>query len=188
MIRRAIRDASGPAEKVEPTRMLCTEESASAQPDCGSSAKLRMEAVMAVLPVSADIAHLKKQAKDLLREARGGEWAALERFAAALPAVRGVGLAELAGRELRLHDAQSVVAREYGFSSWTELKRYVEWKREEKDATHGARLKSWSDWVYEGTRRERRLAVRMLAEEPGFSRGTCGWGWRLAMFCWSRER
>jgi hypothetical protein len=111
------------------------------------------------LPATPDLAHLKKQAKTLLRAARAGEPATLQRFAAALPAMRG---ASRASREFRLHDAHSVVAREYGFKSWPELRRYVEWKR-----TVGAdRLTTWLGFVYEGHARERRVAVRLLREAP----------------------
>lgn len=117
---------------------------------------------MKPLPASPDLSHLKKQAKELLRDARAGQTSALERFVTGLPAARGIGLAALAHLELRLHDAQSVIAREYGFLSWTELKRFVEWKQTDR----AERLKSWLKWVYDGHPRERRLAVRMLREEP----------------------
>lgn len=117
---------------------------------------------MKYLPASPDISHLKKQAKHLLRDAHAADEAALQRFIEHLPAVRNESLASLADRELKLHDAQSVIAREYGFKSWQELRRYVEWKR-----TDGvARLKSWMEFVYEGNARERRVAVRLLHEEP----------------------
>jgi ankyrin repeat protein len=117
---------------------------------------------MTTLPVSPDLAHLKKEAKHLLRDARAGALAAVQRFAVGLPATRGLDAADLAQRALRLHDAQSVLAREYGFRSWTELKRYVVWKR----GTAADRLRTWSSWVLDGNARERGLAVRMLDEEP----------------------
>lgn len=117
---------------------------------------------MNTLPVSPDINYLKKQAKELLRAALARESSALLRFLETLPAVRGLTPAELASRELKLHDAQSVLAREYGFSSWTELSRYVTWKQSEREE----RLKQWANWVYREQARERRLAMRMLREEP----------------------
>lgn len=67
------------------------------------------------LPERADLEHLKKQAKALLHAAQGGEPAALSRFRAELRATR-----------LALHDAQSVIAREYGFKSWNELREHVQ--------------------------------------------------------------
>lgn len=122
---------------------------------------------MKLLPASPDLSHLKKQAKHLLRDAESASPDALQRFIDALPSVHGADLATVATRELRLHDAQSVIAREYGFRSWTELKQYVEWKR-----TAGAgQLKKWLEWAYEGNARERRLAVRMLAEQPALFAG-----------------
>jgi ankyrin repeat protein len=117
---------------------------------------------MNILPVSPDIHHLKKQAMDLLRDALNGEPSALLRFAQSLPAVHGIAPADLVHRELKLHDAHSVLAREYGFLSWTELSRYVAWKQSEREE----RLKQWANWVYREQARERRLAMRMLREEP----------------------
>jgi ankyrin repeat protein len=67
------------------------------------------------LPARASIEQLKKQAKDLLAEARAGSAEAEERVKRVLPAFRG-----------NLADAQLVLAREYGFRSWTELRRRVE--------------------------------------------------------------
>ena len=122
---------------------------------------------MTQLPASPDLSHLKKQAKHLLRDALAGELTALNRFVETLPVVRSMGLTALGFRDLKLHDAQSVVAREYGFLSWTELKGYVEWKQTDK----GEQLKRWLDWAYQGNKRERRLAVHMLREEPALFRG-----------------
>jgi ankyrin repeat protein len=122
---------------------------------------------MTHLPVSPDLSHVRKQAKHLLRDARIGEVRAVERFTTTLPAARALGPAALARCELKLHDAQSVIAREYGFRSWTELKRFVEWKQMDR----AERLKRWLEWVYEGATRERSLAVRMLGEEPALFRG-----------------
>ncbi|PTM38906.1 hypothetical protein [Bosea sp. 124] len=122
---------------------------------------------MSQLPPSPDLDHLRKQAKRLLRAARAGTGEALERFATTLPAARDLSLDTLAQRPLRLHDAQSVVAREHGFRSWTELKRYVEWAR--SAATE--RLSRWLRFVFEGQARERALALRMLDEEPALVSG-----------------
>jgi ankyrin repeat protein len=117
---------------------------------------------MKTLPASPNLSHLKKQAKHLLRDARSGQSPALQRFLDVLPAARGLDLATLTPGPLRLHDAQSVVAREYGFISWTELKRYVAWTR----SATADRLRVWSTWALEGNARDRGLAVRMLREEP----------------------
>jgi ankyrin repeat protein len=122
---------------------------------------------MNVLPALPDLTHLRKQAKALLRAARAGEPAALKRFVESLPAARGADPASLAQRELKLHDAHSVIAREYGFKSWLELCHQVEWMR----ASKADRLKAWLKNVYEGSVRERRMAIRVLAEDPDFVRG-----------------
>ena len=122
---------------------------------------------MSHLPPSPDLDHLRKQAKRLLRAARAGSSEALQRFATTLPAARDISLAALMQRPLRLHDAQSVVAREHGFRSWTELKRYVEWAR--SAATE--RLSRWLGFVFEGQAGQRALALRMLGEEPALVAG-----------------
>ncbi|WP_413990614.1 hypothetical protein ACMDCR_00180 [Labrys okinawensis] len=122
---------------------------------------------MKTLPSSPDLAHLKKQAKALLRAARNGESAALQHFAAQLPIARDLTATELAGWELKLHDAQSVIARDYGFRSWAELKRAVAWLR----STQAEKRETWLRWALEGNARERRLAVRSLAEQPALLAG-----------------
>ena len=62
--------------------------------------------------------HLRQQAKDLLKALRSKDPDAIARFAIALPAWPQV---HDRPETLKLHDAQSVVAREYGFKSWTQL-------------------------------------------------------------------
>jgi len=118
---------------------------------------------MTDLPASPDLSHLKKQAKNLLRDVRAGNEAALIRVLETLPAAQRLDRSALASYDLKLHDAQSVVAREHGFKSWTDLKRYVSWKT----ADNTERLKTWLRWALEGNPRERNLAVRTLHEEPG---------------------
>ncbi|MDR3691793.1 MAG: hypothetical protein P4L46_20605 [Fimbriimonas sp.] len=65
------------------------------------------------LPERADLEHLKGQAKTLLLSLRSGDPDALAR-------------AGEAKASYRLADAQRVLAREYGFASWSKLKRHVE--------------------------------------------------------------
>lgn len=77
------------------------------------------------LPERANLEQLKKRAKSLLRAARAKDPAALERFHI-LPSLKNKPVAELAGMQLGLHDAQSVIAREHGFKSWNELREHVE--------------------------------------------------------------
>ena len=66
------------------------------------------------LPARPHLDHLKKQAKRLLEDVRHGVPDALERVRVALPAAARLDHAAIAAMELRLHDAQSCIAREYG--------------------------------------------------------------------------
>lgn len=69
------------------------------------------------LPARPDLDQLKTQAKELLDAFRAGDEEAIRRVTDALPSVP---------EKLALHDAQSAIAREYGFASWNELKTHVE--------------------------------------------------------------
>src|SRR5262247_1942834 len=80
---------------------------------------------MTSLPERPNLEQLKKQAKSLLHSARAKEPAALQRFQA-LPALVRKSVVELGSMNLALHDAQSVIAREYGFKSWNELREHVQ--------------------------------------------------------------
>jgi hypothetical protein len=59
--------------------------------------------------------HLRKRAKELLRDYRGGESSAVQRVRAVRPKADAIALA----------DAQFVLAREYGFESWPKLVHHV---------------------------------------------------------------
>ena len=74
------------------------------------------------LPDHPNLDNLKKQAKTLLRAAQNSDASALQRLGS-LPAFasRSINPADVA-----LHDAQSVIAREYGFASWSALSEEVE--------------------------------------------------------------
>ncbi len=78
------------------------------------------------LPDRLNLDHLKKQAKQLIRLYRSRDAAAMARFRSALPATAGRSDEDVSAQQLRLHDAQSCIAREHGFASWPDLKRYVE--------------------------------------------------------------
>ena len=77
------------------------------------------------LPERPNLEQLKRQAKDLLRSAREHDAAALQRFRI-LPTFANLSDVELARRPLALHDAQSVIGREYGFDSWRALHERVD--------------------------------------------------------------
>ena len=75
------------------------------------------------LPAQPSLIQLKHQAKDLLKEYRGTAPDALTRFHVQHPQADGPEAATLS-------DAQLVIAREYGFSSWPKLKQHVELQTE----------------------------------------------------------
>jgi hypothetical protein len=77
------------------------------------------------LPDRPNLEQLKKQAKSLLHAARARDREALGRFAS-LPALAGRSIDQIGALDLALHDAQSVIAREHGFPSWTTLRDEVE--------------------------------------------------------------
>jgi len=71
----------------------------------------------------------RKQAKALLHAAQRGEIDAMRRFNSHHPRFAAVRDPVLLGRAVALHDAQLVVAREYGFASWPRWKQFVEMSR-----------------------------------------------------------
>ncbi len=77
------------------------------------------------LPERPNLEQLKNQAKTLLRSAQAKDPTALERFRV-LPALAALPMDRLEATELALNQAQSVIAREYGFKSWRELHEHVE--------------------------------------------------------------
>lgn len=78
-----------------------------------------------ILPPDPSLEHLKGQAKALLKAQRNGNPSAcptfrrLNRFACACDS-------EILSAKLNLHEAQFVLALNYGFPSWNALKQYVE--------------------------------------------------------------
>ena len=127
------------------------------------------------LPDQPDINHLKKQAKDLLKAYRQGSAEAVRRLQTALPLARGKSPEALRAMELRLHDAQSCIAREYGLSSWADLRSLVEVMRL-RDSDAKTLAAGFSRLVYAGeiaggmNRARPNAAARLLAEHPGIAR------------------
>ena len=123
------------------------------------------------LPERPDLDHLKRQAKDLLSSYRNQDPDAIARVRGALPVAANKSDAAIASLGLRLHDAQSCVAREYGFASWTDLKSFVE-VRTAHAADPAKRVLDWLRLVYAadiagGANRARpSVAARMLEEHP----------------------
>ena len=112
------------------------------------------------LPDRPNLEQLKKQAKSLLAAARGMEPAALKRFAA-LPAFARTAT-ELDPSRLALHDAQSVIAREHGFSSWNALREEVEVRTLSFEA-------AVDEFVRCATGGASGRAERLLALQPGIA-------------------
>ncbi len=123
---------------------------------------------MKQLPAFPHLSHLKKQAKELLRNYQENNPDAIQRFIEFLPAVQGASSAQLRDLELHLHDAQSCIAREYGFASWAALKAHVEVVALRQLSREDA-LKRWLLLVYGGGYDGPRpaKAVRLLRERPG---------------------
>jgi hypothetical protein len=132
--------------------------------------------LMTPLPDRLNLDHLKKQAKQLLRLYRCRDAAAMARFRGALPAAAGRSNEDISSQQLRLHDAQSCVAREQGFASWSDLKRYVEVRAvAQKERT--VRVLHWAQLLYAGdvsgtvSRANPRVALRILADDPDLAAG-----------------
>ena len=75
-----------------------------------------MSAFRRTLPARPNLEQQKKLAKDLIDAFRADDSEAIARIRAELPDKKSVGLT----------DAQFVLSREYGFSSWRELKDHIE--------------------------------------------------------------
>ena len=70
------------------------------------------------LPAKPNLEHLKKQAKELLRDFKQSKPDAVGRFRSLAP--------NTAPADAKLADAQFVVAHDYGFASWAKLKEHVD--------------------------------------------------------------
>jgi HEAT repeat protein len=77
-------------------------------------------------PSRPNLEQLKKQAKDLLKTHRSGGHSARNRFLESHPRFSRSSAVDIQSTKISLADAQLVVAREYGFSSWPSLKLHVE--------------------------------------------------------------
>lgn len=113
------------------------------------------------LPSHPDLDQQKTLAKELLRAFRQGDADAIARVRAELPD----------RDEVRLADAQFVVAREYGFVSWAEMRRHIARIREHTtppvEAVRAALYAGNARAVRDLLRRHAEL--RALINEPVFS-------------------
>ena len=74
------------------------------------------------LPARPSLEQLRKQAKELLRDFRAGDTAAVGRLGAVIPRLTDPARSD----DVILADAQFALAREYGFENWAGLIRQVE--------------------------------------------------------------
>ena len=79
-----------------------------------------------LLPSHPDLAQLRRQAKELQKGRWAGDPDAITRFRAAHPRRGGLAAVDSDAAPVALSEAQLVLAREYGFTSWPRLKRHVE--------------------------------------------------------------
>ncbi|HEV8531496.1 MAG TPA: ankyrin repeat domain-containing protein [Methylomirabilota bacterium] len=101
----------------------------------------------------------RKQARALLDALGQGDAAAVQRFRAHHPRFRAGDVARAAA----LHDAQLVIAREYGFASWPRWKQFVE-ARQLDTRERAAEL------VRAACRGDMRKASTLLGAEPALER------------------
>ena len=80
------------------------------------------------LPARPNLEHLRNQAKDLLKAYRSGLPSAIARFRTSLSHYSRLTDDDLRRLSLSLRDAQRVVAAEYGFQSWLQMRSHVERK------------------------------------------------------------
>ncbi len=125
------------------------------------------------LPEYPNLDHLREQAKDLLRDYRNHDRAAIARFRNSLPAAEGKDDAAIAAMQLKLHDAQTVIAREYGLPSWKNLKNNVDWRNSRRSQAREDAVPLWLHLVYghEYDRPQPALAAERLAERPDLAQG-----------------
>ena len=74
------------------------------------------------LPTNPNLEHLKSQAKQLLKAHKEGSLDAFQRIRSFFPKLSDATDAEIQSAAFGLQDAQLVMAREYGFASWSRLK------------------------------------------------------------------
>jgi len=86
------------------------------------------------LPPSPNLAHLKQQAKDLLKAHAARTLASAQLIREFHPRFSGAGDAAIFAAEFKLSDVQLTIAREHGFPNWPRLKARIE------KPTHADRL------------------------------------------------
>src|SRR5262245_2145715 len=84
-----------------------------------------MPTVSRSLPRQPHLDVPKRQARELLKDWRAGKAEAFDRIRGRHPKYQNAGDADLSSAAFRLSDAQLIVAREYGFSTWSQMKERI---------------------------------------------------------------
>jgi hypothetical protein len=90
--------------------------------DLGRSSEGKFVMPTKPLPPNPDLAHLKNQAKDLLRAHQAHTLDVCQRIREFHPRFYAASDDDIGAEVFRLSDAQLTIAREYGFSSWSRLR------------------------------------------------------------------
>lgn len=88
----------------------------------------------AALPSHPNLDHLKKQAKDLLKSFKAGDTAVCALLQEHLPRFADLSPDKILAANFSLHDAQQVIACEYGFENWSALRQSVEDRAQQQRA------------------------------------------------------
>ena len=120
------------------------------------------------LPSKANLKHLKNQARQLLDAQKLGDEDACTRFKAYLPRLSDASDEQVQGANLYLRDAQLVVAREYGFTSWPKLKHHLDAlpRAQPEESPHQVILKRIAQIVAERTEEASGVIRHLLRESP----------------------
>lgn len=113
-----------------------------------------MPTVSRRLPAQPHLDIPKREARELLALWRTADPAALDRIRGQHPKFRGASDAAIGAASFRLADAQLVIAREYNFASWPELKQRVESNSVSRALEHAMRTG------------DRKQVVQLLREHP----------------------
>lgn len=123
------------------------------------------------LPPTPSLEFDKKQAKSLLKAYQNRDSNTLDRIQKLHPRLRNKSHEEILATDFKLADAQWIIALEYGFSSWTTLKRHIQsLSTDFKD-----KLAVFKDAVQEGDAEKVRQLLSenedllLVIDEPNFS-------------------
>jgi ankyrin repeat protein len=114
------------------------------------------------IPSNPNLEFDRKQAKVLLDAVQHANADAMRRFTTHHPRFASAGDITSPASSIALHDAQLVIAREYGFASWPRWKQFVETRRLDRAARAAALVKA-------ACSNDVRKATLLLAAEPDLS-------------------